>query len=248
MTSPGGRGNDINLAALWIPVMPETSHMGEEMRKAGQESKRKFEEGFNSGTSPEALGSSFTAKLNSSLAQGFSKIELPLGLGRAIDQLGGDIDTKLIAKVQGEAAQALSKYRTEYENLTQVLGTHTEAQNRLNTARDNGVNKASIMLPLIQEESRAHAAVNEQLPKANAAYEEYSGKARAATEATKSMATGSSLLAGAIGGLSVVAAAGVAKAVEGIAEAGVEGFKESIELAQEFTEKMIEVGETYEHL
>jgi hypothetical protein len=249
MTQPGGgHGNDINLAALWIPVMPETSHMGEEMRKAGQESKRKFEEGFNSGTSPEAMGGNFTSKLSSTISQGLSKIELPLGLNKAIDQLSGDIDTKLIAKVQGEAAQALSKYRTEYENLTQTLGAHTEAQNRLNTARDNGINKASIVLPLIQEESRAHAAVNEQLPKTNAAYGEYTNKSQAAAEATKSMATGSSLLAGAIGGLSVVAAAGVAKAVEGLAEAGIEGFKKSIELAGEFADKMVEIGETYEHL
>lgn len=249
MTQPGGgHGNDINLAALWIPVMPETSHMGEEMRKAGAESKRKFEEGFNSGTSPEALGSGFSAKLSSSISQGLSKIELPLGLGKAIDQLAGDVDTKLISKVQGEAAQALSKYRQEYENLTQTLATHTEAQNRLNVARDNGFTKASLMLPLISEESRSHTALNEQVPKTTAAYEEYANKSRAAAEATKGMASGTSLLAGAIGGLAVVAAQGVVSGIEHIAEAGIEGFKKSIELVHEFADQMVELGETYEHL
>ena len=38
--------HDVNLAALWVPVMAETSHIVEQMKKAGEEGRKAFETGF----------------------------------------------------------------------------------------------------------------------------------------------------------------------------------------------------------
>src|SRR5689334_4754320 len=103
MTTPGG-GQNINLAALWVPVMPETSHMGEEMKKAGADSKKKFEEGWNQGTSPEAMGSSFSAQLMGSINKGLGAQDIPFfsKMHEYMSQFGTDVDSKLVGKLKGE--------------------------------------------------------------------------------------------------------------------------------------------------
>jgi hypothetical protein len=248
MTAPGGGHNEINLAALWIPVMPETSHMGEEMRKAGGDAKKQFEQGFNSsGSSPENIGQSFGSKLMASINKEMKGIELPLGTSGMFEKLNVEID-KTSAKLRGEASQALNTYRTEYEKLTDAQERATAAEKQLQIARDGGFNKASIMLPLMSEQARATQQLTEANKSATAAYDDYSTKASKASEATKDVGGSGQIMAGIMGG-AVVGGIGLAiGAVDKLAEGIVEGFKKAIEVSVELADKALELGETYEHI
>lgn len=253
MTAPtGGGGNEINLAALWVPVMPETSKMGPEMRKAGEESKKQFEQGFNSGSSPEDMGGSFGKKLQESIKKGMEGFELPLGMSGALEKLGGDIDEKLVKKLKGEASDALRAYTAEYDKLTEATARQQAATDKLNLARDNGFNKASITLPLLSAETKARNEVEAQTTKTSAAYENLTGKSDKLTEATKGAAGGGEFMAGIMGGLVVAGLQAVSGAVDALAEKMIEGvvetFKTGIEVTKEFAERMIEVGEDYENM
>lgn len=265
MTQPGA-GQDINLAALWIPVMPETSHMGEEMRKAGGEAKRQFEQGFNSGASPESIGSSFGSKLQSSISKEMSNFELPFGMDSMFQKFGQSVDVNVIQKLKGEASDALSNYRNEYDRLTEATGHATEASNNqaqaeanLKLARDNGINQAQVVLPLMEKQTtatRENVSAQKELESAHAstgaALEDYNGKASKLNDVTKEASSSSSMMAGVMGGAVFAAVQGVTGAVESfyehLIEGVVEGFKMGADAAKEFADTMIEVGETYEHI
>jgi hypothetical protein len=249
MTQPSGRGNDINLAALWIPVMPETSHMGEEMHKAGQTAKRQFEQGFNStGASPESIGQSYGSKLAGSLSKEFKNFELPYGLTGFLDKFSGDVDQKLVSKLRGEASQALKSYRTEWDNLAAAQGRATEAENRLNVARDNGVNKASVVLPLISANSAAQKDLTEAHTRAAGALDTYNTKSAALSGELSKAADGGKIMAGIMGGAIVLGAQLAVHAVESFVEAVATGFEKSVELTVELGKAAVELGETYEHI
>lgn len=248
MTTPGGHGNEINLAALWVPVMPETSHMGEEMKKAGAESKRKFEEGFNTGSSPESMGSSFGSKLNDSLSKEFKNFELPFGASGFLDKFSRDIDEKLVRKLSGSATQALSTYRQEWENLTAAQARAAEAEQKINTARDGGFNKASIMIPLIREQTQAQTALTEATTRTGAAHDDYNSKLGRLSEETSNAGRGSQILAGIMGGAVVAGANLAVSAVENLVEGIAEGFEKAIEISTELAKTAVELGETYEHI
>lgn len=253
MTAPGGEGNNINLAALWVPVMPETSGMGEAMKKAGAESKRAFEEGFNSsGSSPEALGNSFSSKLNQSMASGLKNFELPFGISGVFERMGSDIDEKLVGKLKGEATQALKNYTAEYENLSQAQAKAADVESRLNIARDGGFNKASIMLPLMSEQTRAQNELTEANKRTGVAYDEYNVKAGKLSEVTQEASGHSNIMAGIMGGAMVAGINFVTQGIEEFGEKfiefGVETLKEGIEVAHEFADTMIEIGESYEKI
>lgn len=253
MTSPGGGGhNDINLAALWIPVMPETSHMGEEMRKAGGEAKKQFEQGFNSGNSPENIGQSFGSKLTASIGKEMGNFELPFGMSNMFEKFGNSVDKNVVEKLKGQASQALDQYREKYEALTAAQERAVAAETQINIAREGGFNKASIMLPLIQEQSIATRELETAHTNAGAALGNYNEKTSALSDVTKKASDSSAMFAGMMGGAVV---AGVQSVVSGIEsfyehmiEGVVEGFKIGIESAKEFADKMIELGETYEHM
>jgi hypothetical protein len=253
MTTPGGHGsNEINLAALWVPVMPETSKMAPEMRKAGEESKRQFEQGFNTGSSPEAMGQSFVGKFTQTIGQGLQGFELPLGMSKAIDKFGTEVDTKLINKLKGEASDALSKYRQEYENLTAAENRAAEAEQKVATARSNGFNNASVMLPLMQQQTKAQNELEAAHKSTGVALEDYNTKVTKLGDAMPRAAAGGEMLAGVMGGLVVAAAQQLTGAIDAVAEKIIEGaveaFKMGIEGAKEFAEKMLELGETYEQV
>jgi hypothetical protein len=68
VTSPGG--GDINLATLWIPIVPETSHIGEAARRAGEQMKRELMYGFGS-------FEEFGGAMGSGIMQGLQRSNLP---------------------------------------------------------------------------------------------------------------------------------------------------------------------------
>jgi hypothetical protein len=247
MTTPG-HGNEINLAALWVPVMPETSHMGEEMRKAGQESKRQFEQGFNSGASPEAMGSSFGSKLQKSISNEFRHFELPYGASGFLDKFSSDVDEKLVKKLKGEATQALQAYRTEFDKLSEAQARATQAEGKLAAARELGLNKASFMIPLIRENTTAQNTLTEAQAKAGGALDIYNTKNAALSEEMGKVASGGKIMAGILGGAIVIGAQLAVHAVESFVEAVAEGFEKSIELTVELGKAAVELGEKYEHI
>lgn len=266
MTAPGA-GQDINLAALWIPVMPETSHMGEEMKKAGAESKKAFEEGFNSsGSSPESLGSSYSSKLSASISGGLKGFELPFGMSNMFEKFGQSVDTNVTQKLKGEASDALSKYRSEYDKLTEATNRASEAAKNqaqadanVKLARDNNISAAQVMLPLLEKQTQAtkestsaQTGLAEAHKSTGAALEDYSTKQTNFNTVTKEAGSNGTLLAGIMGGAMVAGAQALSGAVEAVAEHVIEGaveaFKMGVEIGKEFADTMIELGETYEHL
>lgn len=251
MTTPGSGGN-INLAALWVPVMPETSHMGEEMKKAGSQAKRQFEEGFNSGTSPEQIGSNFSSKVTKAMTEGFKGLEIPFGGSSFLEKFSRDVDEKLVNKLKGQASQALQQYRQEWEKLAEVQGRAAEAQNKLTVAQEGGFNKANIMLPLMSQNTRAQKELEEQTTKTTAAHENLTGVTGKLKDAEGEAVKVSGVMAGIMGGALVLGVQSAMNGIESLAEKMIEGvvetFKMGIEVTKELADKAIELGETYEHI
>lgn len=252
MTAPtgGGGGQNINLAALWIPVLPDTSKMGEEMHKAGAEAKSKFEQGFNAGgSSPEQLGQGYVSKIRESMQRGFADLEIPFGVSKTsewLNKFSGEVDEKLVNKLKGQATEALRAYSAEHDKLAEAQARVTESEQKLNSARDAGINKASVMLPLIQQQGAAHSALEQQMTTTTAAHERLSAATGRLNEEQGKAGTNSQFLAGVMGGLVVVGAGLALKAVEAFVDVIKEGFEEGIDLVKEFGEHIIEIGESYE--
>jgi hypothetical protein len=162
--------------------------------------------------------------------------------------MGEDVDRKLISKLKGQAADALKEYRSEYENLAAAQGRAAEAESRLTVARENGINKASIMLPLLQEHQAAQKNLTETQNNATAALDTYTKKSGELHEAQGAAADSGKMLAGVLGGLVVAGANLAVQGVEGLVEAVAEGFKEAIDITKELAVKTVELGETYEHI
>src|SRR5215212_11026810 len=91
MTHPGGGGNDVNLAALWVPVMPETSQMMPAMQKAGEKARQEFTQGFQHSSggaqSPEQMGQQWANQFMRSFNSTFSGMPMPQGVRGFMESL-----------------------------------------------------------------------------------------------------------------------------------------------------------------
>jgi hypothetical protein len=247
MTTPGG--NAINLAALWVPVMPETSHLASEMKNVGKEMRRNLEEGLNSGTSPDQMGQSLGQRLGTSAVNAFgaSLKNLPGFASGAVEGFS-KVNDDLAEKLRGKATDALKTYRSALDEVAAASSRSTEADTKLNLAKDNGINKASIMLPLMQEQTAAHNALAAATSKSAAAHDDYTSKLNASTEASHAHFNSSAALAGMLGGAVTGGIMLVVSGLEKMTELGFEAFKGAIEGSIELGKKLVEVGEAYEHL
>lgn len=248
MTHPGGSGNDINLATMWVPIMPETSRVGEVMEQSGKESKRRWEQGFNSGSSPESMGQSFGQKLQTAITKEFQHFELPYGASGFLDKFSSDIDQKLVSKLRGQATQALQAYRTEWDNLAAAQARAKEAEDKLNLARDNGIKSAQVVLPLTQQHIAAQNNLTEAHTKAAGALDNYNKVNGKLNEELSKSADGGKIMAGIMGGAIVLGAQLAVHAVESLVDTIAEGFEKSIEITVELAKQAVELGETYEHI
>jgi hypothetical protein len=119
MTSPAGHGSDVNLAALWVPIMPETSHLGEKMREEGSKARRSFEEGFSGGGSgAQQLGERHAEQFIGGFTGKFSQANFGLGISRAFDALTSQVDAKLAARLETQipkAFKAAERATSDYE-------------------------------------------------------------------------------------------------------------------------------------
>lgn len=247
----GGGGNDINLAALWVPVMPETSQLGPAMRKAGESAKAEFTQGFQGGgggSTPEAMGTDFGNRMKEAIGASFMKAELPLGLSKLMELASSEVDSKLSSKLTGSLSAAVKEYTANYNELAAAQAKAEEATRKYNLAVDNGFNKASITLPLLSQQRAAQTELAAATERTAASHEKLSQAQSANNEFMKQNSVSGNIFAGVMGGAVAVGIGVVTSLFEKAAELGVEMFKGAIESAHELADYLIEVGESYENL
>ena len=151
MTTPGGGKSTggVNLATLWIPVMPETSRIGEQLKRAGEEGRKSFEENFSGGGSGGSVFDSMTRQLSTKISdevsaglrQGLSNMELPGGAERVVEKLSAGFEG---VKAHTEAAErALKDYEQAHERLTAALEREAVAQARLDDLHARGAGRSA---------------------------------------------------------------------------------------------------------
>lgn len=111
MTSGGG-GQNINLATLWIPVVPETSKIGEKLSQAGEEGARKFEQSWR-----RQLESS---NLFEGLIHGLNRSDLPQMFDPIINAVSGK-QALLIGVVSGAVSAGINLVVSGVENMVETV-------------------------------------------------------------------------------------------------------------------------------
>lgn len=165
MTHPGGSGGNINLAALWVPVMPETSHLNAEMRKVGAQMKRDLTEGFESASGAEELGQGFASKVAQSFSSHLGKANLGLGISPMIDRLSEQVDEKLASKLKGQLPQ-LYRQATAAAN---ELAVAQRKVNELESQHSTEIERNKSLITRAQSEiATGQARVNEMLQREQA--------------------------------------------------------------------------------
>lgn len=122
--------NNINLNALWVPVMPETSKLAPEMRKAGEQAKKEFVQGFTGGggsgaESPEELGRKWGEQFSRSL-QSTLDLPIPRGFEQFMNSLGAETKT---TEKQMEALE--KKVKTTFTAVESSVKKAIEAEREL---------------------------------------------------------------------------------------------------------------------
>lgn len=92
--------DDINLAALWVPILPELSKFNEAMRAAGTTGRRHLEEGLGGGGD---IGASIGAQIGQGLLSGFYKTD---AVGK-FEGLFGGLNLKTLGIASAVAGVAL---------------------------------------------------------------------------------------------------------------------------------------------
>lgn len=118
MTSAEGGGQQINLATLWIPIVPETSRMNEAMRRAGEEGKREFMYGFGS-------GEEFGAALASGIGRGFNNSNIGEIFRPAMNLISGQ-QSLMIGAVAGATTAGLELVAKGVESVVEVVAKGLE--------------------------------------------------------------------------------------------------------------------------
>lgn len=248
--------NDINLAALWVPVMPETKGLGPEMRKAGEHAKQEFVQGFSGssggGQSPEQMGQQWAQQFAKSMMATFGNIQLP---NRLQDFMGSvrnetnltagqlDVLKGKVTQTHAEWQAALQKVAPLQEKLTALQAQHNQAVAQGNTQF------AAFTQNRITQHMQEHAEATTKATVAQGKYTEAAGKL---SEAQGTVTSSSNLMSAAIGGGVGAAAALAVSGITALAGALVHLVGEGIQLAlhasEELVKEIIHVGETYEGL
>jgi Transglycosylase-like domain len=121
---------DINLAALWVPIMPELSHFNEKMKEAGEKAAAQLESGLK--TKASATGSNIGSLIGAGLLEGFyrsdvtGKLEGAFG-GVSLKTLGVASAVTGLVLGFGELADKLVDVGEEFveinRNITLMSGT-----------------------------------------------------------------------------------------------------------------------------
>jgi hypothetical protein len=149
----------------------------------------------------------------------------------------------LVAYREAEKAGKLSTEELTAASLKSVAATNELAQAKVRL-REATTAQHRVDLEAIEASKQvgvAHEKATQATESHREAVEEY-------TAATSSAHTMSGLLGGVMGGALVLGVNAVVEGFEKIAEVGVDMFKESLEGARELTERLLEVGSTFEGL
>lgn len=257
-----GHNEGVNLAALWVPVMPETSHLNEAMKEAGNKARQSFEQGMTGGGDIGQIGATFGDKFMTGFMQKFSGAEFGLGISRMFEAVNGQVDEHLASKLSGQLPQAYRAARQAAEELDAIERKNAETKaeltkitNTLEQAQQQHTYAAKTVLPLmiqrnqlereLAEGQKASVAAQE---KASATMERHVDLTNKYNAASQSTFTATNLLAGAMGGLAVGGVQLVIGGFEKLIELGAEVFEKVTEGAGELAEKLLEVGEEYHNL
>ena len=244
--------NNVNLAALWVPVMPETKGLAPALKKAGEESRKAWTEGFSGSSSgsesPEAIGSKLATQMGRSFTATFEGLPIPKAMKEFMESLGAE--TKLtdaqLAKLKSTANSTYSEMAAAQEKVVKSQTELNRLQEYYNQRVSEGkAEKYAGTLDMIAKEQQNLASATALATQKHAEHSEALGKIEAAQNGVSSS---SALMAAAVGGIAGVFATLGLQAVEKGFELVGEAIKKTAEIALEAAKQLTEVGEQYEGL
>lgn len=245
MTHATSGDQRIDLAAMYISVLPDTSKLSEGIKEAGTRARQEFESAFYGGGGSNSLGTRIAQEFKSSFAREFNNANF-LGSGTFLSKLNEEVDGKLAARLRTQLPQALRESQKAADELA-------EAEKRLAAATElvNDKTKTPNMGAYTQAltaRSTATKEVEEATARSAAAHEDLTNKTEQYTAASQKAHTASTILAGAMGGAMVGAIGLVVGGFEDLIELGAHLFEDAIHGAEELGEKLIEAGEGFEKI
>lgn len=230
--------------------MPETSHLSEELKEAGTQARKEFEQAFTGGgtSSADAMGSAFAQNFATSFTQHLKGADLGLGFGTVVNKLSEQVDEQLAAKLKSQLPELLRDYRQAQDQLTRAKQEDVEVSLKMQAARDAGFNKASIMLPLMQRHQELQTQLTKATKDAEDAQDKYNGALSRYQAASAGAFNVGSAMSGLLGGAMVAGIGLVVAGFENLIELGKDLFTEAIHSAVELGEELVDLGEQFENL
>ena len=150
----------INLAALWVPVMAETSKIADQMKKAGEEGRRAFMSGFGD-LGLNDVGNNITKGLGQGFKEGLPGLHsimkegIVAGLTAAFVTKGlevvGEAMSKMVETVEEgvtESVKAILEVGEAWEQVNRQIETTSSASGaaleQLNRSADNVVKNLDV--------------------------------------------------------------------------------------------------------
>lgn len=222
MTSPGGRGG-MDLTALWVPVLPETSKLAAGVESAGREAKGKFEK------ATEGMGATMAKGVDQAAKQGAQAMATLVSSAQSYE------------KATRAAEDAAGKLRTTQVKLEAVMNSSKSTAVQISTATE-----------AYSRAQRANAAATAEAQRATTQYQhaqsELSTTVRQsgndAEEADRKHSSAFSNLgvkAGAMAGL-------VSEGIHLVTESIEVLFEKTLETGTEVVKHIFEVGEAWENV
>ena len=245
--------NDINLAALWVPVMPETKGLGPAMKTAGETAKKEFVQGFQSGgggTSPEQMGAQWGQQFIRSLSAQMSNLRMPDTMQNFVGSLGEK--TKATEhQLDSLKAKVQSTY-TEWQRATAQAAPHQEKlvalQKQYNDAIASGNTKFASFVQSRMQFHQQHPDMEKAVSAQNK-YTDATGKLSAAQGAvTKSSTLMSAAMGAGVGIAASLAISGIQSLMSAMWDMVKGAMTAAIDTAKALAQEIIHVGETYEGL
>lgn len=197
--------NDINLNTLWVPVMPETSKLGPEMRKAGENAKKEFVQGFSGGgsgtDSPEDLGRKWAEQFSRSFNSTFD-LPMPRSFTQFMDSLGAE--TKTTERQMESLKKKVKETFLEFEDSTKKAITAEreliKITEQFNAAVAKGQNKfaQNFLGPQVTAAQRNYSAA---LRDVSDHQDQFISSTSKLDDAQRGASRSSTLMAGAVGAL-----------------------------------------------
>jgi len=237
--------NDINLAALWIPVMPETSKLAPEMQKAGEAGKKAFLQGFSGGgASPEQLGQQFAQQFSKSFSSTFEGLPMPETMKKIMESVGSETKTTeaQLVKLKNTAASTFEAYSKAAQSAAHYQGELT----RLTEAYNKSVSEGKPVAFLHEQAVKAEELHRQSLTTLTQTQRQYTEATTRLSAAQGESARASQLMTAVVGGLAgAFATLGIEAVTKGF-ELLVEGMHKAVEVGEEVVKFTVEAGEKFE--